>query len=168
MAMPFSAMEFSAPSRNYPPQQYDKWRLNLYRFNRSSTNNSVGEATGWAYTNGSAHEPDKFGVITFSGLMTDIQLNPKALVADHFVLEQNYPNPFNPTTTICYALPVAKWINLSVYDLKGRFIETLADGYYQAGEHKVTWTARGMASGVYFYRFTDGDFSETKKFLLQK
>jgi len=72
------------------------------------------------------------------------------------VLRQNIPNPFNPTTRIDFDIPSSGDVELSVYDVSGRFIATLVDGRLEAGLHRVTWDGkrkdgRAVASGVYFY-----------------
>ena len=66
-------------------------------------------------------------------------------------LSQNSPNPFNPTTTIDFTLPSAGMVRLSVYNLAGQRVATLANGFHTAGGHSVTWDADGFASGVYIY-----------------
>ncbi|MBU1881475.1 T9SS type A sorting domain-containing protein, partial [bacterium] len=71
---------------------------------------------------------------------------------DEFALHGAYPNPFNPTTAISYQLSAFSHVNLSVYDVSGRKVTTLVDGYRDAGLHEVTFDASGLASGVYLYR----------------
>lgn len=168
MALPFSAMEFAAPSRNYPPLINDRWRMNLYRFDRSSTDNNSGELLGWSKTDGSAHEPDKFSVVTFGGLMTDIQTEPAAQLAENFVLRQNYPNPFNPTTCIEFSMPKAGHAVVAIFNARGSRIATLCDAYRKAGRHTIEWTPTGLASGVYFYQLTIDDFTTVRKLVFQK
>jgi len=85
-----------------------------------------------------------------------------------FMLLQNYPNPFNARTTISFVLPEAGEVQLTIYDLLGRRIEVLEDGYMQAGTHAVTWDASDISSGVYFYRLQAGDRVETKRMVLLK
>lgn len=90
-----------------------------------------------------------------------------------FVLHQNYPNPFNPATTIDYQLPADGFVSLKVYDVLGRIVAGLVDGYQSAGYYAGTWNAQAVGSGLYFYRLTvktdDGkSFSATKKMLLTK
>jgi hypothetical protein len=83
-------------------------------------------------------------------------------------LSQNYPNPFNANTSISYTLAEAGNANLSVYDISGRLVATLADGYQQTGEHVATWNASEFSSGVYFYKLSTADYTATKKMHLLK
>jgi hypothetical protein len=85
-----------------------------------------------------------------------------------FSLSQNYPNPFNPTTEINFALPSACDVSLEIYNITGQRVTTLVDSYLEAGQHSVLWDASSNASGVYFYRLTAGEFTETKKMMLLK
>jgi len=73
------------------------------------------------------------------------------------VLDQNYPNPFNPTTIVSGQLPVPSHVRIAVYDILGREVAVLMDGNKEAGTFKVTWDARGFASGVYICRMTIGN-----------
>jgi len=94
-------------------------------------------------------------------------------VPARLVLRQNRPNPFNPVTEIEFGLPTPQRITLGVYSVKGRLIETLADGEYGAGYHTVVWrgtNAHGteVASGLYFYRLVaDGKVLRQKMLLLK-
>jgi hypothetical protein len=81
-------------------------------------------------------------------------------------LMQNYPNPFNPTTSIRYGLPRSAFVTLAVFNLIGQQVAQLVSGDQQAGSHNVVFHGDGLASGVYFYRLTAGDFVATKKLLL--
>ena len=88
-------------------------------------------------------------------------------------LAQNYPNPFNPQTTIAFTIKTRGHAQLSVYDVGGRLVRTLANEVRAAGPQQVTWDGRNgageaVASGVYFYRLVAGDFSQTKKMVLLK
>ncbi|MBM4168725.1 MAG: T9SS type A sorting domain-containing protein [Ignavibacteria bacterium] len=89
-------------------------------------------------------------------------------VPTRFSLSQNYPNPFNPSTTIEFGLPQTTRISLTVFDLVGRGIATLAEGEYQAGVHRVTWNTKNLPSGVYFYRFSGGGIVQLKRMMLVK
>ncbi len=69
-----------------------------------------------------------------------------------FLLTQNYPNPFNPSTQIEYDLPKGGEVSLVVYDILGREVTTLANGYHEAGKYTARWDAGVQASGVYIAR----------------
>jgi hypothetical protein len=85
-----------------------------------------------------------------------------------FSLSQNYPNPFNPTTQISFALPAASEITLTVYNIRGQRVSTLAHGWFEAGDHIVSWDGANYASGLYFYRLESGKFVQTRKMILLK
>jgi hypothetical protein len=86
-----------------------------------------------------------------------------------YVLSQNYPNPFNPSTNIQFSLPRAGKVEMKVYNLLGQVVATLVNGQYATGRYEVTWDARNLASGLYFYRLTvDNNVVDTKKMLLLK
>jgi hypothetical protein len=84
-----------------------------------------------------------------------------------FALNQNYPNPFNPVTTVSFNLPVATDYTLTIYNVTGQQVTEFA-GSADAGVVSVDVDASSWASGVYFYRLTAGDFSDTKKMVLLK
>jgi len=87
-----------------------------------------------------------------------------------FALYQNYPNPFNPATTIRYAIPEAGSVpvNLKIYDILGREVETLVNKDQKAGNYEVMFYAGKYASGMYIYRLTAGNFKSVKKMMLVK
>jgi len=85
-----------------------------------------------------------------------------------YSLSQNYPNPFNATTTIKYQLPAEGDVKLEVYNLFGQKVATLVDGRQQAGYRSVNWDASEISSGLYFYKLTVGDFTETRRMMLVK
>lgn len=89
-------------------------------------------------------------------------------VPNKFNLEQNYPNPFNPVTNIKFAVPVTGIVKLVVYDVMGREVATLINKSMTAGNYVVDFDASSLGTGVYFYKFTSGEFSETKKMMLVK
>ena len=81
-------------------------------------------------------------------------------------LDQNYPNPFNPVTTIRFALRSPSRVTLKIYNALGRHVMTLMDREMAAEEHTVTFNARGLASGVYFYRLKTAEFDQTRKMVI--
>jgi hypothetical protein len=78
------------------------------------------------------------------------------------------PNPFNPTTVIRYQMPDARKVSLKVYDTTGRLVATLVDGQQEAGIHEVTFDGSKLASGVYIYSLTAGDYRAAGKMVLLK
>jgi Ni,Fe-hydrogenase III small subunit len=89
-------------------------------------------------------------------------------VPGEYKLGQNYPNPFNPSTTISYSLPKAGDVKLVVFDMLGREVATLVNGFVDAGNHSVDFDASNLSSGVYMYKIQAGDFTDTKKMVLMK
>lgn len=83
-----------------------------------------------------------------------------------FKLNQNYPNPFNPRTRISWQSSIAGWQTLKVYDILGNEVETLVNEFRAAGKYVIEFNSKGLASGIYFYRLTIGNFIETKKMIL--
>jgi hypothetical protein len=98
--------------------------------------------------------------------------NPQVLPTG-YSLEQNYPNPFNPSTIIRYRVPVTSRAKIEVFNVLGASVAVILNGLATAGEHEIVWNGRddaGMptASGVYFYRLTADNYTETRKMMLLK
>ena len=85
-----------------------------------------------------------------------------------FRLEPNYPNPFNPVTTIRYAVPEAGPVRLDVFDLLGRRVAVLVDGFRAAGSHTAVFDAARLPSGTYLYRLRAAGRVETRTMVLVK
>ena len=85
-----------------------------------------------------------------------------------YKLEQNYPNPFNPETNIKFALPKNGKVMLSVFDLTGKEISVLVNGFLNAGTYEYNFSAKSMTSGIYFYRLSANNFTAVKKMILVK
>jgi len=103
--------------------------------------------------------------------LTSINDNPTKLNNGeklNYSLEQNYPNPFNPSTTIGYKIPKEEFVLLKVYNELGREIKTLVDKVQPAGNYKVIFNARNLASGIYIYTIKAGSFYQVKKLILLK
>lgn len=84
----------------------------------------------------------------------------------NFKLEQNYPNPFNPTTSIQFAIGSKQYVTLKVYDVLGNEITTLINEEKPAGSYEVEFSSSKLASGIYFYTLSTGNFLATKKMIL--
>lgn len=83
-----------------------------------------------------------------------------------FKLFQNSPNPFNPETTIRFAVNEPCRVELKIYDVMGREVQTLVDSQYAIGLHQVSFEAGSLSSGIYFYRIQMKDYHEVKKMVL--
>ncbi len=87
---------------------------------------------------------------------------------ENYSFINNYPNPFNPSTTVKYMLPSSGEINLSVYDMLGKLIITLKNGYERTGMHQILWYTHNLRSGVYFIVLRNkGSVSVTKSVLVK-
>lgn len=90
-----------------------------------------------------------------------------------FYLSQNFPNPFNPSTIIKYSVPYFGMVTLKVYDILGNEIATLVNGEQSPGNYEIEFnvnsgSALNLSSGIYIYRITSGNYTITKKMILQK
>ena len=94
--------------------------------------------------------------------------NEKNILPSNFVLKQNYPNPFNPITKISYGIDKASDVKLSLYDVRGGFVENLINKRVGAGNHDFMLDASHLSSGVYFYTMTVDNVSQTRKLILMK
>ncbi|MDD5289959.1 MAG: T9SS type A sorting domain-containing protein [Patescibacteria group bacterium] len=95
--------------------------------------------------------------------LTKVDQEP-TIVPKEFALQQNYPNPFNGETAIVYSLPQPGNIRLIIYNLLGREVKVLVNGYKSAGEHHLVLQADGLASGIYFLILITNE--ETKRIKL--
>ena len=92
-------------------------------------------------------------------------------IAPDIVLYQNHPNPFNPTTTISFQLPRKSHVKLSIYDVTGRCIKTLANDVMDAGIKEIVWDGKdvkgnSVGAGIYFSSLKTGDKVLTRKMVL--
>lgn len=140
----------------------------------------VTSSEGWAdpdYDGGMVYY--KVTVTDFSGNESDASGPEPATAIEPFTparyaLHQNVPNPFNPMTSITYDLPEAsELITLRIYDVAGALVRSLVNSEKAAGRYTVTWDGQDeagerVASGVYFYRLTAGEFSQTRKLTILK
>lgn len=85
-----------------------------------------------------------------------------------FTLGQNYPNPFNPSTTISYSIPKKSIVELKVYDMLGREVETLVNKMQNEGEYKIQFNGSSLPSGIYVYTIQAGEYRTSKKLMLLK
>ncbi len=88
------------------------------------------------------------------------QIEDDGLIPTVYSLSQNYPNPFNPSTTIQFGLPEPAEVSLTLYDMVGRKVMTIAQQDYIAGRHKVVLDASRLASGAYLDYLSRGEFNQ--------
>jgi len=112
--------------------------------------------------------PDQtyFHNIELSWTSTVTTITDKDKTLSQYRLYQNYPNPFNPTTQIRYVLPQGGKVVLSVYNIMGQKTATLVKQYQNAGKYSVQFNASVLASGVYIYKISTKNFTQTKKMFL--
>lgn len=92
------------------------------------------------------------------------EMNPP----EYFCFKPNYPNPFNSETTLGFDVPIDSWVELSVFDVHGRLVAKLQSGSLSQGRYEMVWNAQGLQTGVYFLRFSAGQFSSVRKALLAR
>jgi hypothetical protein len=87
---------------------------------------------------------------------------PNIAMPGSFELGPSHPNPAKGVAEFTYALPVAREVDLSVYNIQGQLVRRLASGYKTPGFHTAQWDASGVPAGVYLYRLNAGEFTKTR------
>ena len=118
------------------------------------------------------------GSLAFKQGIENLENLLASLIPEETALLRNYPNPFNPETWIPYQLAESAEVTLTIYDINGQLIRRLAVGHqaagmYQSRSRAAYWDGRNqlgepVASGLYFYTLTAGEFSATRKMLILK
>jgi hypothetical protein len=101
----------------------------------------------------------------YTGCPMNIENNSTVV---NYSLYQNYPNPFNAKSNIKYQISKISDVQIKIFDILGREIATLVNEKLQPGSYEVTFDGSNLASGVYFYKLSAGNFTETKKLTLLK
>lgn len=112
-------------------------------------------------------QPNEHISISESGNIIGI-VHSSSGIPEDFSLLQNYPNPFNPVTKIKFNISNKSRVRITIYDLTGKLIETIADSEMLAGSYEAIWDGSRFASGVYFFSMQAGSLSLTKKMILLK
>ena len=89
-------------------------------------------------------------------------------IPTEYALMHAYPNPFNPVTNITYGLPEYTNIQIVIFDLSGKQIESLINEFQSPGYYSINWNADNHPSGVYFVKIVAGDYINTQKLMLVK
>ena len=103
-----------------------------------------------------------------NGIITGTPGNQGTEIPKDYYLGQNFPNPFNPVTMIKFAIPKSGITTLKIYDVTGRLVNTLVDGYIDAGYYEREFNASSLSSGIYFYTLNSGSYSAVKKMAVIK
>jgi len=138
-----------------------------------STTYISGNGTSW-YDLGTDGTPSDVGIRARATLTLAQSIDDKAITTPNdFVLSQNYPNPFNSATTIDYSIPRQSRVTIDIYNLLGQKVKSLINEIIPAGNYTAIWDGtdsnnRSVSSGVYYYRISAGDMTDTKKLVLMK
>ncbi len=89
-------------------------------------------------------------------------------IPDNFSLGQNYPNPYNSSSKFKFDISKSGDVKITVYDVQGREVQTVVNERLNAGKYEVMFDGSGLTSGIYFYRLSAGNFTETKSMVLIK
>jgi hypothetical protein len=160
---------WSSPSNLTQTPTFPELLLHAAPIMKSNGANSYTMFVGRSYQQGiNTYPPDNGVVTTFFAAphtftVTDVPENGQP---GSFRLQQNYPNPFNPSTTIRYSLGRASSVTITVYNTLGQEVATVVDELRAAGNHEATFDASRLSSGVYIYKLTAGDFTESRKMML--
>jgi len=113
-------------------------------------------------------EFDYIKVVKGSEISLGIPIDITNALPSKFQLQQNYPNPFNPATTIQFSVPDLSPVSISIYNMRGEFIEYLVNDAYEPGKYTMHLDARDYSSGIYFYRLQTDNSVFTRKFIIIK
>jgi hypothetical protein len=125
---------------------------------------STQENFPWPMYGHDRYRTSQFGFVPSDSIVSVPSFEQTTL---QFSLSQNYPNPFNPQTTLSFVIRHSSLVSLKVYNTLGKEVAmVIQNELKEAGEHKVTFDASNVPSGIYYYRLTAGTFTETKKFVV--
>lgn len=104
---------------------------------------------------------------------TGIEENPQPVKPSSFLLKQNQPNPFNPQTALKFQVVKPGMVSIKVFDMQGRLINTLVNGYFNPGSYSEIWfgkdtSGRSVPSGIYLFRMITAEQTEVRKGMLIK
>ncbi len=118
-------------------------------------------------TDGTSFEGSDCVIILSKNPKKDIDGNSGNMPVENSLFG-NYPNPFNPSTKIKYSVAQASNVVIKIYDVLGNEIETLVNADKQAGTYELTWQAKNIPSGIYFYQMNAGSYTSIQKMILLK
>ena len=89
-------------------------------------------------------------------------------IPEDFKLHKNFPNPFNPITNIIFDLPVADYISLRVYSIRGRYVGEITNGFFLPGQYQFQFNGKDLSSGIYFITLKSSSMNISQKIVLLK
>jgi endoglucanase len=106
-----------------------------------------------------------FAGSTVSGIAANAEVSP---VPENFILQQNYPNPFNSRSNIEFTIFSPMRVRLEIFDVRGGFIKTIINKDLKTGNHSFSFNADSLPSGIYWYKLSTENGSQSKKMILIK
>ncbi|MBE2256121.1 MAG: SBBP repeat-containing protein [Ignavibacteria bacterium] len=155
----------------YSPQGTMQW---LNRYNSPANREDAAyfiavDSLGFVYVSGNSVGSNLVADFLTMKIDKTTNIEPvNSAIPDKFSLNQNYPNPFNPETKIKFQISNSSEVMLTVFDNAGREVAILVNQFLKAGNYEFNFNAKGLSSGIYFYRLSAENFSETKKMILIK
>jgi hypothetical protein len=118
----------------------------------------------------STNNGQSFAQLYYIRLSTNhtIGINENQQTVLKYSLYQNFPNPFNPKSVIKYQISKSSYVSLKVYNVNGKEVSSIVNETLSPGEYGTTFDGSNLPSGVYFYKLSAGDFTDTKKMVLIK
>ena len=108
------------------------------------------------------------GEVVINSSVSVLLLTKRTISPNDFILHQNFPNPFNPIAKIVYGLPEYANVQIIIYDLTGRRVQSLINESQIPGYHSINWNAGSHPSGMYFITMRAGEYVNTQKLMLVK
>ncbi|HCA41926.1 MAG TPA: hypothetical protein DEP28_01590 [Bacteroidetes bacterium] len=155
----------------YSPQGTMQW---LNRYNSPANREDAAyfiavDSLGFVYVSGNSVGSNLVADFLTMKIDKSTNIEPfNSSIPDNLSLNQNYPNPFNPETKIKFQISNSSEVTLTVFDNVGREVAVLLNQFLIAGNYEFNFKAKGLSSGIYFYRLSSENFSETKKMILLK
>ena len=108
------------------------------------------------------HAPDEIIISDSNGELLEVS------VLSSFGLANAYPNPFNPSTNIDFTIEDGSFVSVKVYNMQGREVASIADSYFESGNHSLMWNAGEFSSGIYIVKLISGNLIDSQKIILVK
>jgi polygalacturonase len=144
-------------------------RLINCSFNNASSDNILSNIQNIGLNNTSINGETYNKILEPWGEQTvSVNQSPGLNIPEFTQLLQNYPNPFNPSTNIGFRIAESGFVTLRVFDLLGREITTLVNGFKKPGSYEVTFDQRDLANGIYIYRLESDKYNYSRKMILLK